>query len=227
LRFSTKLLKHSKSQAFDKSLKREKSADDANSTKAPSQRRKKSRVALAPISIKVENESDSEGSSVSSSPARSVLDAHDVDRIADGALSDSEVDRHRNTPEPHANDVTDWKWGQIPETNKMKQEQAKTAETLKPKEESSGWTWFPWGHRSSPAPAPQPAEEGISLDELFSSDAASDPSKIQKYLGKAGSTAVSIDSGHASRGPSQPSSPTAQSEDVNFTDKVVFAFLYV
>ncbi|EYC16382.1 hypothetical protein Y032_0033g2626 [Ancylostoma ceylanicum] len=218
----TKPLRHSKSQAFDKSMKRERSVESiATPTKAPNQRRKKSRVSFQPISIKVENESDSDGSSVSSSPARSLLDAHEVDRIADGALSDSEVDRHRNTPEPHASDVTDWKWGQLPETreNKMKQEQSKTAETLKPKGETSGWTWFPWGHRSSPAPAAQPTEEGISLDELFSSAATSDPSKMEKYLGKANSTAVSIDSGHASRGPSQPSSPTTRSDDANFADK--------
>ncbi|KIH57919.1 LNS2 protein, partial [Ancylostoma duodenale] len=218
----TKPLRHSKSQAFDKSMKRERSVESiATPTKAPSQRRKKSRVSFQPISIKVENESDSDGSSVSSSPARSILDAHEVDRIADGALSDSEVDRHRNTPEPHASDVTDWKWGQLPETreNKMKQEQSKTADTLKPKGETSGWTWFPWGHRSSPAPATQPTEEGISLDELFSSAATSDPSKMEKYLGKANSTAVSIDSGHASRGPSQPSSPTTGSNDANFADK--------
>ncbi|VDO48192.1 unnamed protein product [Haemonchus placei] len=219
---STKPLRHSQSQAFDKSLKRERSVGSvAVATKAPTQRRKKSRVAFQPICIKIENESsDSECSSMSSSPAYSLLDSRDVDRIADGALSDSEVDRHRNTPEPHASDVTDWKWGQLPETreNKLKQEQGKTADTLKPKGESSGWTWFPWGHRSSPAPAP-PAEEGISLDELFSAEAASDPSKIAKYLGKASSTAVSIDSGHASRGTSQPSSPTARSDDSNFADK--------
>ncbi|KAK6022095.1 LNS2 protein [Ostertagia ostertagi] len=221
-KLSTRPLRHSKSQAFDKSLKRERSVENVVvPAKAPTQRRKKSRVAFQPISIKIENESsDSECSSVSSSPARSLLDSRDVDRIADGALSDSEVDRHRNTPEPHASEVTDWKWGQLPETreNKLKQEQSKAEDTLKPKGESSGWTWFPWGHRSSPAPAP-PAEEGISLDELFSPDAASDPSKIAKYLGKAGSTAVSIDSGHASRGTSQPSSPTAQSDDCNFADK--------
>ncbi|XGW03077.1 hypothetical protein V3C99_014798 [Haemonchus contortus] len=221
-KLSTKPLRHSQSQAFDKSLKRERSVGNvAVATKAPTQRRKKSRVAFQPICIKIENESsDSECSSMSSSPAYSLLDSRDVDRIADGALSDSEVDRHRNTPEPHASDVTDWKWGQLPETreNKLKQEQSKTADTLKPKGESSGWTWFPWGHRSSPAPAP-PAEEGISLDELFSAEAASDPSKIAKYLGKASSTAVSIDSGHASRGTSQPSSPTARSDDSNFADK--------
>ncbi|KAK6037601.1 hypothetical protein COOONC_24894, partial [Cooperia oncophora] len=187
-KLSTRSLRHSKSQAFDKSLKREREVESiAVPTKAPTQRRKKSRVAFQPISIKIENESsDSECSSVSSSPAHSLLDSRDVDRIADGALSDSEVDRHRNTPEPHASEVTDWKWGQLPETreNKLKQEQSKAENTLKPKGESSGWTWFPWGHRSSPAPAP-PAEEGISLDELFSPDAASDPSKIAKYLGKA------------------------------------------
>ncbi|KAK5967294.1 LiPIN (Mammalian lipodystrophy associated) [Trichostrongylus colubriformis] len=222
---SSRPLKHSKSQAFDKSLKRKGSVDSVavptKPTKPQTQRRKKSRVAFQPISIKIENESsDSECSTVSSSPAHSLLDSRDVDRIADGALSDSEVDRHRNTPEPHASDVTDWKWGELPETrdNKLKQEQNKAKDASKPKGESSGWTWFPWGHRSSPADAP-PKEEGISLDELFSPNAASDPSKIEKYLGKASSTAVSIDSGHASRGTSQPSSPAARSDDSNFADK--------
>ncbi|WKY11363.1 hypothetical protein Q1695_003153 [Nippostrongylus brasiliensis] len=220
---TSKPLRHSKSQAFDKSLKRERSVESvAVATKAPSQRRKKSRAATAvqPISIKIENESsDSEASSVSSSPARSHLDPRDVDRIADGALSDSEVDRHRNTPEPHANDVTDWKWGELPETreNKLKQEQNKSEDTLKPKGETSTWKWFPWGHRSPPA-VPKP-EEGISLDELFSSDASTDPSKFEKYLGKTNSTSVSIDSGNASRGTSQPSSPAARSDDSNFADK--------
>ncbi|VDP09080.1 unnamed protein product [Heligmosomoides polygyrus] len=172
-----------------------------------------SEVTLLPVVDWAESlpeSSDSEDSSVSLSPARTThLDARDVDRIADGALSDSEVDRHRNTPEPHASDVTDWKWGELPETreNRLKQEQ-----------ETSGWTWFPWGHRSSTAAAP-PAEEGISLDELFSPAGTSDPSKMEKYLGKANSTAVSIDSGNASRGTSQPSSPTGQSDDANFADK--------
>lgn len=213
-------LRHSKSQAFDKTVKRDRSVDSVGSvavaTKAPSQRRKKSRVAFQPP-----ESSDSEDSSVSLSPARTThLDARDVDRIADGALSDSEVDRHRNTPEPHASDVTDWKWGELPETreNRLKQEQGKSKDTLKPKGETSGWTWFPWGHRSSTAAAP-PAEEGISLDELFSPAGTSDPSKMEKYLGKANSTAVSIDSGNASRGTSQPSSPTGQSDDANFADK--------
>ncbi|VDM60189.1 unnamed protein product [Angiostrongylus costaricensis] len=133
----------------------------------------------------LKNESDSEESTFSSSPVHSLLDPRDVDRIADGALSDSEVDRHRNTPEPHANDVTDWKWGQLPETrvDKLKQEQGKAAG------ETSSWIWFPWGTRSSPAPAAPAVEEGISLDELFSPTSASDPSKFEKYLGKAGSTA--------------------------------------
>uniref|UniRef100_A0A0K0DDA4 LNS2 domain-containing protein n=1 Tax=Angiostrongylus cantonensis TaxID=6313 RepID=A0A0K0DDA4_ANGCA len=82
----------------------------------------------------LKNESDSEESTFSSSPVHPLLDPRDVDRIADGALSDSEVDRHRNTPEPHANDVTDWKWGQLPETRvgKLKQEQGKAAATLNP-----------------------------------------------------------------------------------------------
>lgn len=219
-RISTRPLRHSKSQAFEKSVRSEKPFESVSvSTKAP--RRKKSRVSFEPVSIKIEGESsDSEASSISSSPTRSHLDACDVDRIAEGALSDSEVDRHRNSPEIHASDVTDWKWGEIPETreNKIKLDQGKDKNITKPKGETSSWTWFPWGHRSSPAQAP-PAEEGISLDELFSTDATPDPSKMEKYLGKTNSTAVSIDSGNASRGTSQPSSPTGRSDDAHFSEK--------
>lgn len=210
-----------KSQILDKSRNHDKGVGSfVVPTKAP-QKRKKNRTVFKPINIKTENESDSEGSSFSSSPVHSLLDPRDVDRIADGALSDSEVDRHRNTPEPHANDVTDWKWGQLPETrvNKLKQEQEKASATLKPKGESSSWIWFPWGTRSSPAPAVPAVEEGISLEELFSPTAASDPSKFEKYLGKSNSAAVSIDSGTASRGTSQPSSPPCRPDVTNLSDK--------
>ncbi|KAJ1349366.1 hypothetical protein KIN20_004921 [Parelaphostrongylus tenuis] len=220
---SSRSLRQWKSQALDNAPNHDKPLESvAVATKAP-QRRKRSRTATQPISIKVEDESDSEGSALSASPPMpSLLDSRFVDRIADGALSDSEVDQHRNIPEPHANDVTDWKWGQLPETreNKLKQQQGKTADTLKAEGESSGWTWFPWGTRSSPAPAAAPAvEEGISLDELFSPTAPSDPSKFEKYLGKASSTAVSIDSGTASRGTSQPSSPPCRTDGSNLADK--------
>lgn len=51
-------LRHSKSQAFDKTVKRDRSVDSVGSvavaTKAPSQRRKKSRVAFQPVSINIE-----------------------------------------------------------------------------------------------------------------------------------------------------------------------------
>ncbi|KJH45228.1 lipin, region, partial [Dictyocaulus viviparus] len=98
-KLSSRSLLHSKSEPFDEKQSAETLLKSVSiSTRGP-QRRKKSRIVLQPINIKIENESDSEGSSVSSSPVHSLLDSRDVERIADGALSDSEVDRHRNTPE--------------------------------------------------------------------------------------------------------------------------------
>ncbi|ULT85773.1 hypothetical protein L5515_005689 [Caenorhabditis briggsae] len=185
--------------------------------------RKKSRVtfekpATRPIDIQIQpfNGSDSDlDSSVSSSPSPSIVDQREADRIADGALSDSEVDRQRDrnaTPEPH--DVTDWKWGELPETRelnkrKKEEEQAKNAST-------SRWSWL-WS--SSPSTANQkakdtelPEEQGIPLGELLNS--ASDPVNIEKYLGKPPSVfRASIDSGNVSRGVSQPSSPISNHDD--------------
>ncbi|CAI2354951.1 unnamed protein product [Caenorhabditis sp. 36 PRJEB53466] len=181
--------------------------------------RKKSRVTFEkapvsrPIDIKVQyTDSDSEmDSSVNSSPSPSLVDQREADRIADGALSDSEVDRQRDrnaTPEPH--DVTDWKWGELPETREQNMRK-KEEEAEKEGGSTSKWSWFWRG--SAPITAstdnhkPMEVEEdqGIPLDELLS-QASSHPVNIEKYLGKPPSVA-SIDSGHVSRGVSQPSSP--------------------
>lgn len=183
--------------------------------------RKRSRVtftkppATRPIDIQIQpyNDSDSElDSSVNSSPSPSLVDQREADRIADGALSDSEVDRQRDrnaTPEPH--DVTDWKWGELPETRelnkrKKEEEQAKNAVT-------SRWSWLWSSSPSTPQgkdKMEQPEEQGIPLGELLNS--ASDPVNIEKYLGKPPSV-TSIDSGHVSRGVSQPSSPISNHDD--------------
>lgn len=185
--------------------------------------RKKSRVTFEkpstrPIDIQIQpyNDSDSElDSSVNSSPSPSLVDQREADRIADGALSDSEVDRQRDrnaTPEPH--DVTDWKWGELPETrelNKRKKEEEQAAKNAS----TSRWSsWF-W---SSPAVTEEQKqkekmsqeEQGIPLGELLNS--ASDPVNIEKYLGKPPSV-TSIDSGNVSRGVSQPSSPTSNHDE--------------
>lgn len=157
--------------------------------------RKKSRVtfekqpATRPIDIKIQQYTDSDSemdSSVNSSPSPSLLDQREADRIADGALSDSEVDRQRDrnaTPEPH--DVTDWKWGELPETRELnKRKKEEEAEKNAP---ASKWSWL-W--RSSPSTAnheeqkvEKEEEQGIPLDELLS-QATSDPVNIEKYLGK-------------------------------------------
>ncbi|CAI5452275.1 unnamed protein product [Caenorhabditis angaria] len=171
--------------------------------------RKKSRVTFEspivspskPIDIRTYNDSDSELDSSSDSPSPSLPD--NVDHIADGALSDSEVDRQRHTPEPH--DVTDWKWGELPETrelNKRKMEQSEKEN--KNKKQASSWGWW-WGSSNTTTPKKGQNEEGISLDDLLNK-ASSDPVNIVKYLGKPPSV-TSVDSGHVSRGPSQPSSP--------------------
>lgn len=187
--------------------------------------RKKSRVTFErpvtrPIDIQIQsyNDSDSElDSSVNSSPSPSLVDQREADRIADGALSDSEVDRQRDrnaTPEPH--DVTDWKWGELPETrelNKRKKEEEQAAKN------ASTSRWSSWFWSSSAATEEQKGkdkmvqeEQGIPLGELLNS--ASDPVNIEKYLGKPPSVfRTSIDSGHVSRGVSQPSSPTSNHED--------------
>uniref|UniRef100_A0A1I7U2B0 LNS2 domain-containing protein n=1 Tax=Caenorhabditis tropicalis TaxID=1561998 RepID=A0A1I7U2B0_9PELO len=176
--------------------------------------RKKSRVTFEkqptrPINIQTEyNDSDSElDSSVNSSPSPSLIDQREADRIADGALSDSEVDRQRDrnaTPEPH--DVTDWKWGELPETrelNKRKKEEEQAAKT-------SRWSWFWSSSSDEKGKEAAPEDQGIPLGELL--NPASDPVNIEKYLGKPPSV-TSIDSGHASRGVSQPSSPISNHDD--------------
>lgn len=178
--------------------------------------RKKSRVtfekqATRPIDIQIQNYNDSDSeldSSVNSSPSPSLVDQREADRIADGALSDSEVDRQRDrnaTPEPH--DVTDWKWGELPETrelNKRKKEEEQASKT-------SRWSWFwPSSSTADEKTKVDQEDQGIPLGELLNS--ASDPVNIEKYLGKPPSV-TSIDSGHVSRGVSQPSSPVSNHDD--------------
>lgn len=140
------------------------------------------------------------------------------DLIADGALSDSEVDRHRNAPQPHGSDVTEWKWGELPKTRDEaeKAEKAKVmkekAEAEKKKTESSWSDWFRW---SRPKPDD---DQGIYLDDLVG-NSANDPSKIEKYLGRSSSSACPsppFDSGNFSV--ASPSS-TSDNENENATEE--------
>ncbi|CAB3397770.1 unnamed protein product [Caenorhabditis bovis] len=180
--------------------------------------RKKSRVTFVtpvrskPIAIMTTEYNDSESefdssvaSSVNSSPSPSLVDQREIDRIADGALSDSEIDRQRDrnsTPEAH--DVTDWKWGELPETRETNNKRQAPKSQI--------WSWKFWSSRSNEhgEPAYEEQEQGITLEEL--EKATSDPINMEKYLGKPQSVA-SFDSGHVSRGVSQPSSPVSTHND--------------
>ncbi|CAJ0582471.1 unnamed protein product, partial [Mesorhabditis spiculigera] len=187
----------------------------------PWTRRKKSRVNFAPDPITIrtggEHDGDIESASSSSvsSPTGSLRDQLDVDSLADGCLSDSEVDRHRrddySRPKASGSDVTDWQWGQLPETREDQEKRAKEADE-KSKERSWWWplTWRGRSPTASPSKPIKQEEQGIYLDDLVGKGAAHDPVQIEKYLGKsAPSTLPYPDSGHGSTsGPSQPSSPT-------------------
>ncbi|CAD6187034.1 unnamed protein product [Caenorhabditis auriculariae] len=226
-----KVFLHSRSQtsALDKMETDEIFETLCNDPIAPEPRkplRKKSRVAFnhplsQPIHIHVED-SDSElessvTSSTASSPSPSIIDQREADRIADGALSDSEVDRHRTgTPEPH--DVTDWKWGELPETRELNKR--KLQEEKKNQSKASSWSWW-WRSANTKADPENPEiptarDQGIMLDDLLNK-AQTDPVNIEKYLGRPASIA-SVDSGHVSRGVSQPSSPTTHTRAESGSD---------
>ncbi|VDK70151.1 unnamed protein product [Litomosoides sigmodontis] len=127
--------------------------------------------------------------------------ASDLGMIVDGAFSDSELDRHRDTPEPHKTEVVVWKWGELPrtleETEKAKKQEVKTEEE---KKESTWGGWFRWS-RAKPT-----EDQGVYLDDLVQS--ASDPGKIERYLGMSPPTACPSppsDSGNGSiLGPNSP-----------------------
>uniref|UniRef100_A0A0N5AHA1 LNS2 domain-containing protein n=1 Tax=Syphacia muris TaxID=451379 RepID=A0A0N5AHA1_9BILA len=122
-----------------------------------------------------------------------------IKNIVDGAFSDSEVERQRNSLQPRGNDVTEWKWGELPKTRKQT-ESAKKAHServhvaAKETEAKSSWSgWFRWSR-------PKPNEDqGIYLDDLVESS-ANDPGKIEMYLGTPISSCPSppYDSGNAS-----------------------------
>ncbi|MFH4975558.1 hypothetical protein AB6A40_002267 [Gnathostoma spinigerum] len=114
-----------------------------------------------------------------------------------GALSDSEVDSHRNAPE-HGSDVTDWKWGELPKVcdgsfQTHVEQDSVQKEKEKKKTESSWSDWIPWYR-------PKPSDDhGIYLDDLVE-NSRNDPTKMDKYFGQSSSSCPSppFDSGNSS-----------------------------
>lgn len=156
-----------------------------------------------------ESDADDAASTFSMDSGASEQDHLKVPRlsmIADGALSDSELDRHRDTPEPHKSDVMVWKWGELPrtreETERTKEKQASKTKAEVRKTESTWSGWFRWS-RTKPV---EEQDQGVYLDDLVQN--SSDPSKIEKYLGMsppATCPSPPYDSGNGSfTGPSSP-----------------------
>ncbi|VDM97822.1 unnamed protein product [Thelazia callipaeda] len=148
-----------------------------------------------------ESDVDEAGSAVSVSSASSDQDHLKIPGIVmtDGALSDSELDLHRDTTQPHKSDVVMWKWGELPktreETEKAKTKQESDLKAEENKAASTWGGWFPWS-RSKPS---KDHDQGVYLDDLVR--AVNDPSKIEKYLRMSPPTACSsppYDSGNGS-----------------------------
>ncbi|KAK6108166.1 LNS2 (Lipin/Ned1/Smp2) family protein [Brugia pahangi] len=98
--------------------------------------------------------------------------------IADGAFSDSELERHRDIPEPPENEVVVWKWGELPRTLEETEKANKKQDDTKTEQEKKGSTWGGWFRWSRTKPT---EDQGVYLDDLVQN--ADDPSKIEKYLG--------------------------------------------
>ncbi|KAK0411006.1 hypothetical protein QR680_005426 [Steinernema hermaphroditum] len=143
------------------------------------------------------NESEDERSSTSSDQRQKESSSYeDRSRIADGALSDSEVDRQRNLPA--GNDVSVWNWGQIPDSTT----DTKPKKSAEEKKQESGYSWwFGWRRKSAPKAEPE-EQQGIYLDDL-----TNDPEKMEKYLGTSLQD-TRVDSGNGSIASPVPASPT-------------------
>ncbi|GMT10956.1 hypothetical protein PFISCL1PPCAC_2253 [Pristionchus fissidentatus] len=227
----SQILEKKKPKENDDKKKREGSTSSSSSesgTTTPTQSSAPSKpgfVPSNPISIKVSRDDDRElsssaSSSTLSSPAQSLLDTADAARIAEGALSDTEVERHkRDAPmEQHGSDVAEWSWGQFPKTM---DEQNKEKEPEKPK--ATSWWW--WRNSSSATPDKKGAagaaggirspgaeeSEGIYLEDLLTGTAGVDQSKLQRYIGRPSSQSMDADSGNGSGLTTSPSSPSARS----------------
>ncbi|OZC09745.1 hypothetical protein X798_03148 [Onchocerca flexuosa] len=125
-----------------------------------------------------ESDVDDAASTVSIDSETDRLKASGLGMIVDGAFSDSELDRHRDTPEPHKSDVVVWKWGELPRTLEETEKSKKKQDDVKTEQEKKGSTWGEWFRWSRAKPK---EDQGVYLDDLVQD--TSDPSKIEKYLG--------------------------------------------
>ncbi|MCP9264843.1 Phosphatidate phosphatase LPIN3 [Dirofilaria immitis] len=92
--------------------------------------------------------------------------------IADGAFSDSELERHRDTPEPWYGN------GANCQEHLKKRKKQKKQDDVKIEQEKKGSIWGEWFRWSRAKPV---EDQGVYLDDLVQD--ISDPSKIEKYLG--------------------------------------------
>jgi hypothetical protein len=106
-------------------------------------------------------------------PIKDMITSASLDMIADGALSDSEVDKTRKSPEVHNDTV--WKWGEFPQSKTEKKKEKEIA--AKAKASESYWSWF-FGRSS----APQPKGDEVYLDDLLNKEA--NPDQMEKYFGR-------------------------------------------
>ncbi|CAK5100353.1 unnamed protein product [Meloidogyne enterolobii] len=115
--------------------------------------------------------------------------------IADGALSDPEVDRQGNSPD--MNDP-EWKWGEIPKSSKTKDS---SRSTTKKNEKQGRWNWFRWSRQPQQEEGEEASDGGDKLTKnevvndkkeeekqqegkgLYLQDLGNDPAKLEKYFG--------------------------------------------
>uniref|UniRef100_A0A183BIK5 LNS2 domain-containing protein n=1 Tax=Globodera pallida TaxID=36090 RepID=A0A183BIK5_GLOPA len=126
--------------------------------------------------------------------------APSTSELADGALSDSEVDRHRSIKDP------EWKWGEIPKSNANVSDKADANGSRK----KSRWDyWFGrWSRRSKEEKdkcVGSAGEKGLFLEDI-----GNDPAKFGMYIGKNKTEALCISSksSDSGNGPSLGTSPT-------------------
>ncbi|KAL7070112.1 hypothetical protein ACQ4LE_010175 [Meloidogyne hapla] len=142
--------------------------------------------------------------------------------IADGALSDPEVDRQGNSPD--MNDP-EWKWGEIPKSSKTKDSSRSTAKKI---EKQGRWNWFRWSRQ----PQQDEGEETTDGDKLaknnvladkkeeekqqgkglYLQDLGNDPAKLEKYFGtRSGAMSISSNASNfdSGKGVSLGTSPSS------------------
>ncbi|CAK5102402.1 unnamed protein product [Meloidogyne enterolobii] len=151
--------------------------------------------------------------------------------IADGALSDPEVDRQGNSPD--MNDP-EWKWGEIPKSSKTKDS---SRSATKKNEKQGRWNWFRWSRQPQQEEGEEATDGGDKLNKnevvndkkeeekqqegkgLYLQDLGNDPAKLEKYFGtRSGAMSISsnasnFDSGKGVSLGTSPSSAMSINDD--------------